>query len=65
MTGELLYRSSISGTIFIALSIVMPGVPGISFVSLSISASGTPITRPTSLHAAFAASVPNVMICAT
>ena len=43
----------------------MPGTPGMSLVSLSTAASGTPSTRPTSLHAAFAASVPNVMICAT
>ena len=63
--GLALYRPANSGTWARALSRVMPGTPGMSLVSLSVSASGTPITRPTSLHTAFAARVPKVMIWAT
>ena len=60
-----LYRSASSGTWASALSSVMPGTPGMSFVSRSVTGRGTPITRPTSLQTALAASVPKVMICAT
>ena len=41
------------------------GHAGDELGDLSVSASGTPSTRPTSLQAALAASVPKVMICAT
>ena len=62
--GSDAYSSANSGPLS-ALSSVVPGSPGMSLVMRSVTASGKPITRPTSLQTALAASVPNVMIWAT
>ena len=43
----------------------MSSAGGISLATLSTSANGISITRPTSRTTAFAFIVPNVMICAT